>query len=211
MKKFIILLILLFLTSCAPRRNEMNEIPVKINPDGLDVSDSSITTLNLDDYLMRDDVFYCDLRYYSWVLKDGYIPGFTFIPYYNFISSRSGTNAFFRQEKKEGINEGDVGSYRPLYQESIYVLNSLFPKDKMIFLISQSGLESYYMGALLTQFGYDSSKIYNVGGVSVSTNYPAYVKVGSNFIKGNNTIPSDVNGSLFEIDFTKLDINLIEE
>ncbi|MDY4788462.1 MAG: hypothetical protein SO253_04040 [Bacilli bacterium] len=211
MKKFIILFILLFLTSCAPRRNEIKEIPIKINPNGLDVSDSSITTLNLDDYLLRDDVFYCDLRYYSWVLKDGYIPGFTFVPYYNFISARSGINAFFRQEKKEGINEGDIGSYRPLYQESIYVLNSLFPKDKKIFLISQSGLESYYMGALLTQFGYDSSKIYNVGGVSVSTNFPAYVKVGNNFVKGNNTIPSDVNGSLFEVDFTKLDITLIEE
>ena len=217
MKKFIILIMLFLLSACSPVNKESSDsinnlIPSKINPEGLDVIDSSITTRNLDDYLLRDDVFYCDLRYYSWVLKDGYIPGFTFIPYYDFMATRSGTNAYFKQIKIEGLNEGEVGSFSPIYEESITMLKRLFPQDKAIFLISQSGLESYYMSSLLVQYGYDASKIYNVGGVTNPAGMnPPYKKIGKNFINGNPSIPTDVYGEMIKVDFSKLDITLIIE
>ena len=215
MKKFIILLSLFLLVSCSQGGNSSSipeVVPPKVNAENLDVD--VINTTNLDDYLFRDDVFYVDLRYYSWVLKYGYIAGFSFIPYYSFIAvkSETSTNALFRQAKTETALSGDVGSFKPVYVESVNILKNLFPQDKKIFLVSESGLESYYMAALLTQYGYETKNIYNVGGVSNQFGpYPAYKKVGKYFVPGNKFVEQDLNGSLYEINLQNAGLHLIEE
>ena len=54
--------------------------------------------------------------------------------------------------------------YIPNYNESISIINSLFPKDKYIFLMCGGGGYASMTKNLLISLGYDQNKIYNVGG-----------------------------------------------
>ena len=55
------------------------------------------------------------------------------------------------------------------YQESDDLLQVLFPKNKTIFLMCQSGGRVAQLMTLLNAKGYDMSKIYNVGGMGQFT------------------------------------------
>ena len=52
--------------------------------------------------------------------------------------------------------------YIPNYNESISIINSLFPKDKYIFLMCGGGGYASMTKNLLISLGYDQNKIYNV-------------------------------------------------
>ena len=220
MKKLIILCILILISGCSPKNdsveNDYKDIPSKNNPLSFDIEVDSVNMTNIDNYLFRDDVFYVDCRPYSWVMRDGYIPGFTFIPFYDYLATRkSDNNAYFKMTK--GIEDGKtIDKFIPIYYESKQVLKSLIPTDKKIFIASQSGVESYYLATLLYQNGYEAKNLYNVGGVShTAYGFSPYCEVGKKFIKGNKGLPVDVDGSLFKIDFSKMlekeEITLIEK
>ena len=57
---------------------------------------------------------------------------------------------------------GDVNCYTPNYEESKRIIESTFPKDKNLLIISTAGVESAYLINLLLRLGYDGSKLYNV-------------------------------------------------
>jgi hypothetical protein len=59
---------------------------------------------------------------------------------------------------------GLSGSFTPNYIESEQIITSIFPKNKIIFAISESGDVSTYFFRLLHQLGYDPSLLYNIGG-----------------------------------------------
>jgi hypothetical protein len=174
-KKLLTLLsIILLFTGCnnGISENDFSIIPQKINIDGTSIEDSSVTTKNIDDYLFREDVVYVDLRSYSEIAKEGHIAGFSFYPFYDFIATIQGTedsqqnpadNRLFKMKKEAG-KLGSVGNFIPTYEESELILNDLFPKDKYIFAITISCNEAIYFLNLLKQYGYDSSKLYNIGG-----------------------------------------------
>ena len=81
--------------------------------------------------------------------------------------------------KNEVGKLGEVGNFIPTYEESEFILNDLFPKDKYIFAITISCNESVYFLNLLKQYGYDSSKLYNIGGFSINTGFEnkAYINI----------------------------------
>ena len=56
------------------------------------------------------------------------------------------------------------GSLTANYRESLDVLEALFPKDKVIFLMCGGGGYSGMMKNMLVELGWDESKIYDVGG-----------------------------------------------
>jgi rhodanese-related sulfurtransferase len=56
-----------------------------------------------------------------------------------------------------------------VYEESDDLLEALFPKDKTLFLMCQSGARVVQMMNILKAKGYDMSKIYNVGGMAQFT------------------------------------------
>jgi len=186
MKKILVFLLLMIsIISCSDQSNK--NVPEKINADGFAISDSSVTTLNLDEYLFRDDVMYIDLRYTSNILENGHVAGFQFYSFYEFIAHYNNPKTLFKMNGTGGLS----GSFTANYVESEKIITSLFPKNKKIFAISESGDVSTYFFRLLHQLGYDPSLLYNVGGFDNNAGFqPAYrnVENAKYLVKGNGIV-----------------------
>lgn len=137
--------------------------------------DKNINESTIDKYLGRSDAVYWDLRMledpgnYESIGGDryltGFVRGFQVVPY-PYIATVSGLPESVGQGYS-GLTlfslQGD-GSYKANYQESMSVLEDLFPKDKVIFLMCGGGGYAGMMKKLLVSFGWDTDKIYDVGG-----------------------------------------------
>lgn len=124
----------------------------------------SVNAANLQDYLGRDDVLYIDLRDYPDYGKK-HLRNFECIPYFAFIfDAEAGTN-----DEKIQLFGGSVAEPVAQYEESLSLLKELFPQDKTIFLMCQSGGRVGQMMTLLKSLGWDMSKIYNIGGMGQYT------------------------------------------
>ena len=122
---------------------------------------SGINTHNLYQYLGRSDVKYVDLRGYKETLSaGGALKGFEHIEFFEDIYSSGATT------EKQLFNK----DYTPKYTYSVTLLEQIFPKDKTIFLSCASGGRVVHMMNILERYGWDMSKIYNVGG------YNNYIK-----------------------------------
>ena len=199
--------------SCDKNVEDYSVIPTKNDVNGVTIEASSVNTKNIDNYLFRDDVVYVDLRPYAEVVKEGHIAGFSFYPFYDLIATMEGSkdidgspkdNRLFKMKNEMG-KLGTIGNFVPNYEESEQILNVLFPKDKYIFAITISNNEAMYFLNLLIQYGYDSSKLYNIGGFSISTGLEnkAYVSIENPkyLVKGNSLIPT--TGQNVTFDFMK--------
>ena len=137
--------------------------------------DKNINEKTIDKYLGRSDAVYWDLR----MLEDpgnyeniggdrylsGLVKGFQVVSY-PYIATVSGL--------PESVGAGYTGptlfslqsdgSYKANYQESMRIIEDLFPKDKVIFLMCGGGGYSGMMKKLLVALGWDEKKIYDVGG-----------------------------------------------
>ena len=182
MKKIILLLLALCCVACQgqptqnepqnsePSQEETLSLPEKAILDSSLASESPITSTNIDDYLFRDDCMYIDTRSPQQFLEEGHIAGFVNIPFYEALVGLKPTeNLLYTtttirdENNKVKAIVGDVNSYTPNYEESKRIIESTFPKDKNLLIISTAGVESAYLINLLLQLGYDGSKLYNVG------------------------------------------------
>jgi rhodanese-related sulfurtransferase len=181
MKRFVIIGLLFILVACQEvivedERDEDLVIELPINTsESMLINDSIILPYNLDNYLFLEDVFYVDTREPNQFLEEGHVAGFVNIPFYELIANLTTNdkvlfkmNKIFDSNNKLIINLGEVGSYEPIYEESVSILKSIFPNKKKIFIISTAGVESTYLANLLIQYGYDVMNIYNVGNYSNS-------------------------------------------
>lgn len=171
--------------------------------------DRNINESTIDKYLGRSDSVYRDMRMLEDPAKyeniggdrflSGYIKGFEVIPL-PYIIPVEGLpeevgdtyygNTLFREEN---------GKYIANYKESKKILEEIFPKNKVIFLMCGGGGYAGMTKNFLISMGYDENKIYNVGG-------HWYYK-GKNNIK----VPKNADGSYnfsdvpyHKIDFSKL-------
>lgn len=171
--------------------------------------DKNINESTIDNYLGRSDSVYRDMRMLEDPAKyeniggdrflSGYIKGFKVIPL-PYIIPVEGLpeevgdtyygNTLFREED---------GKYIANYKESKKILEEIFPKDKVIFLMCGGGGYAGMTKNFLISMGYDENKIYNVG--------------GHWYYKGKNNIqvPKNEDGTYnfndvpyFKIDFDKL-------
>ena len=137
--------------------------------------DKNINESTIDQYLNRSDSVYRDMRLladpgdYEAIGGDSYLSGFVAgfevvpLPYLMNVtglpeavgSTYSGETLF--------TNNGD-GTYTANYEESLAILEYLFPKDKNIFLMCGGGGYAGMTKALLVAEGWDETKIYDVGG-----------------------------------------------
>lgn len=216
MKKILISLLSFFLlVSCANKtsENDYSIIPEKNDVNGVSIEASSINTQNIDNYLFRDDVIYVDLRSYAEIAREGHIAGFSFYPFYDFIATMEGSkdsngeakdNRLFKMKNEKGML-GQIGNFVPNYQESEFVLNELFPKDKYIFTITISNNECMYFLNLLIQYGYNPELLYNVGGFSMGTGLKnvAYKNIENpkHLVEGNPLLSTE--GQDVTFDFIK--------
>ena len=136
--------------------------------------DKNINESNIDDYLNRSDAVYRDMRMledpgnYEAIGGDrylsGYVKGFEIVPLPYLMpveglpeevgDTYQGTTLFSYKD----------GKYIANYEESISILEELFPKDKVIFLMCGGGGYAGMTKNLLVSLGWNEDKIYNVGG-----------------------------------------------
>lgn len=136
--------------------------------------DKNVNEATIDKYLGRSDAVYRDLR----MLKDpgnyeaiggdaylsGFVRGFEVVPFPYIVNVEGLPEAVGSTYDGDTLFTNDGGSYKANYEESMDILEALFPKDKVIFLMCGGGGYSGMMKNMLVALGWDGSKIYDVGG-----------------------------------------------
>lgn len=125
---------------------------------------SAITNENLIQYMNRPDVMYIDTRDHGDYMKK-HFRNFEVIPFFGLIfNADAHTNKDMVQ-----LYGGTPQEPVPVYEESDELLEALFPKDKTLFLMCQSGGRVGMLMNILKARGWDMSKIYNIGGMAQYT------------------------------------------
>ena len=136
--------------------------------------DKNINEKTIDKYLNRSDSVYRDMR----MLKDpgnyeaiggdsylsGFIKGFEVVPYPKLVEVKGLPDAVGNSYQGKTLFREENGKYIANYKESLEFLEYYFPRDKYIFLICGGGGYAGMMKNLLVSLGWDSNKIYNIGG-----------------------------------------------
>ena len=136
--------------------------------------DKNINEATLDEYLGRDDVVYRDMR----MLEDpaqyenlggdrflsGYVEGFEVVPLPYLVNVSGLPNAVGETYTGDTLFTDEGWRYVANYEESMSILEELFPKDKVIFLMCGGGGYAGMTKLMLIALGWDPEKIYNVGG-----------------------------------------------
>ena len=136
--------------------------------------DKNINEATIDQYLNRSDAVYRDLRMledpgnYEAIGGDaklsGFVNGFEVVPFPYIVNVEGLPEAVGDTYKGHTLFTNENGSYKANYAESMNVLEALFPKDKVIFLMCGGGGYSGMMKNMLVALGWDEKKIYDVGG-----------------------------------------------
>ncbi len=137
--------------------------------------DKNINEETIDKYLGRDDTVYRDMR----MLKDpgnyeaiggdsylsGFVKGFETVPYPYIVNVSNLPAEVGNTYTGRTLFTADKdGNLTASYEESLQILEDLFPKDKNIFLMCGGAGYAGDMKKLLVKLGWDANKIYNVGG-----------------------------------------------
>lgn len=136
--------------------------------------DKNVNEATIDQYLNREDAVYRDMR----MLKDpgnyqaiggdsylsGFVDGFEVVPFPYIVNVTGLPEAVGETYKGKTLFTYDGQQYTPNYKESMQMLEDLFPKDKVIFLMCGGGGYSGMMKNLLVALGWDAERIYDVGG-----------------------------------------------
>lgn len=136
--------------------------------------DKNINESNIDEYLNRSDAVYRDMR----MLKDpgnyeaiggdsylsGFVRGFEVVPLPYIVNVDDLPEQVGDTYVGKTLFTKQNGVYTANYKESMQVLEALFPKDKVIFLMCGGGGYAGKTKEMLVALGWDGSKIYNVGG-----------------------------------------------
>lgn len=137
--------------------------------------DKNVNEETIDKYLGRSDAVYRDVRLledpgnYEAIGGDsmlsGFVDGFEVVPLPYLVNVTGLPEAVGGTYAGETLFTVDSeGNYTANYEESLAVLEALFPKDKTIFLMCGGGGYAGMTKALLVANGWDAEKIYNVGG-----------------------------------------------
>lgn len=179
MKKYIVCFCLV-VVSCLVTYvlcNRTSKLPVPEITSGLRGEfgiDKNINEETIDKYLGRSDFVYRDMR----MLKDpgnyeaiggdsylsGFIKGFEVVPYPYLVNVTGLPSEVGETYIGDTLFTFENGVYKANYEESLEILEYLFPRDKYIFLICGGGGYAGMTKSLLVNLGWDSNKIYNVGG-----------------------------------------------
>lgn len=182
MKKIIIIaaiiLALAMLCGCSAKAQTPAALPAPETDEGSSFGvDKNINQKTIDQWLGRDDVAYRDVRMlfdpaeYSAIGGEAdltkTIKGFKVVPYpfIGTLQSLPVANAYSGEKlfEVEWTAEGRVVSAKPLYEESLLILEELFPKDKAIFLMCGGGGYANMTKQLLAFLGWNEELLYNIG------------------------------------------------
>ena len=170
------LLLISILTAC----NRQRVIPLpapEVDGQSIFGVDKNINMDTIDNYLGRDDVAYIDVRMlfdpaeFSEIGGEANltrtIKGFKVVPYpYIATLAELPVPGAYTEQTLYTVswNDGTITSITANYMESDIILDELFPKDKVIFLMCGGGGYAGMMKSLLIYLGWDENLLYNIGG-----------------------------------------------
>lgn len=137
--------------------------------------DKNVNEETIDKYLGRSDAVYRDMRLlvdpgnYEAIGGDrylsGFVMGFEVVPLPYLVNVTGLPEAVGETYTGKTLFTQDAeGNYTANFEESVAILEALFPKDKVIFLMCGGGGYAGMTKNLLVALGWDGDKIYNVGG-----------------------------------------------
>ena len=136
--------------------------------------DKNINESNIDEYLDREDSVYRDMRMLEDPAKyesiggdrflSGYIKGFEVTPLPYIIPVEGLPAEVGKTYSGKTLFSLVDGKYVANYEESMSIIEKIFPKDKVIFLMCGGGGYAGMTKNFLVQMGWDENKIYNIGG-----------------------------------------------
>ena len=177
-KKILLMLIMLLaLCACDTKKEEL-VLPKPQVSEGVrgDLGiDANVNEKTIDKYLNMEDAVYRDMRMlvdpgnYESIGGDAYLSGF--VKGFEVVPLPYLMNVTGLPEEVGDTYTGktlftltDDGKYVANYEESMKVLEYLFPKDKTIFLMCGGGGYAGMTKAMLVSLGWNGEKIYNTGG-----------------------------------------------
>ncbi|MBO4854918.1 hypothetical protein J6X15_03195 [Candidatus Saccharibacteria bacterium] len=174
--------------------------------------DKNINESSIDKYLGREDSVYRDMRMledpanYEAIEGDRYlsglVEGFEVVPY-PYLTNVMGLPAEVGNTYTGRVlfTQDDKGEYTANYEQSMQILEDLFPKDKKIFLMCGGGGYAGMTKSMLVKLGWDTTKIYVVGGYwFYEGDHKVQIKQG----EGENATYSFWKVPYHNIDFDKL-------
>ena len=176
--------------------------------------DKNVNEETIDKYLGRSDAVYRDMR----MLKDpgnyeaiggdaylsGFVNGFEVVPL-PYLVNVSGLPEVVGDTYtgKTLFTEKD-GKYTANYDESLAVLEALFPKDKVIFLMCGGGGYAGMTKNMLVALGWDASKIYDAGGY--------WFYNGDNKVEVKRILPNGkVMYDFYKVPYHEIDFSVLTE
>ena len=175
--------------------------------------DKNINEETFDNYLNRKDSVYRDMR----MLKDpgnyeaiggdaylsGFVKGFEVVPYPYLVNVSGLPKEVGETYTGKTLFTEKDGEYTANYEESMDILEYLFPKDKNIFLMCGGGGYAGMTKTMLIKLGWDENKIYNVGGY--------WYYEGNNNIEVKTTKYGKISYDFWKIAYHDIDFSLLHE
>ena len=175
--------------------------------------DKNINEKTIDNYLNRKDSVYRDMR----MLKDpgnyeaiggdaylsGFVKGFEVVPYPYLVNVSGLPKEVGETYTGKTLFTEKDGEYTANYEESMDILEYLFPKDKNIFLMCGGGGYAGMTKTMLVKLGWDENKIYNVGGY--------WYYEGNNNIEVKTTKYGKISYDFWKIAYHDIDFTLLHE
>lgn len=216
-KILLILLLSITLCACGDKKEEVVELPKPEVSEGVrgDLGiDANVNEKTIDKYLGREDSVYRDMRLlvdpgdYEAIGGDAYLSGFVKgfevvpLPYLvNVVGlpevvgdTYTGITLFTQDED---------GNYTANYEESMAILEYLFPKDKNIFLMCGGGGYAGMTKNMLVALGWDADKIYNTGGY--------WYYEGENNVQVKNESHDKVTYDFWKVAYHDIDFKQLHE
>lgn len=169
--------------------------------------DKNINETTIDNYLNRSDSVYRDMR----MLKDpgnyeaiggdsylsGFIKGFEVVPYPYIVNVTGLPEEVGKTYEGKTLFTLKDGKYIANYNESLSILEYLFPKDKNIFLMCGAGGYAGSTKEMLVALGWDENKIYNIGGY--------WYYNGNNNVEVKRTTNNKTHYDFYKINYHNID------
>ena len=215
LSKYILILLAIFLIAgCG------NKLPKPELSEGMRGEmgiDKNINESTIDKYLGREDAVYRDMRMlidpanYGNMEKEhgdaylsGFVKGFEVVPL-PYLMNVTGLpeevgNTY---QGKTLLTQTDDGTFTANYEESMDILEYLFPKDKVIFLMCGGGGYAGMTKGLLVANGWNADKIYNVGGY--------WYYNGKNKVEVKREKDNEVSYDFWKVPYHEIDFKTLHE
>ena len=133
----------------------------------------------------------------------GFVKGFEVVPYPYLVNVSGLPEEVGDTYTGKTLFTEKAGKYTPNFEESMDILEYLFPKDKNIFLMCGGGGYAGMTKNMLVALGWNEDKIYNVGGY--------WYYEGKNNVIVKNEKHKDVTYDFWKLPYHDIDFDSLHE